>query len=135
MRAQEPRTPRPAVEEAPLVIAPGSIYRELRRAIFLVAGLFLIYRMAIPLATLLLFFLLVFILAAVLNPIAAWLQARGIRRMFGAVLVVFSLLALLAVLACLALPPMLAQISGFVRQITTGQIRLGQEYERLLRHY
>jgi hypothetical protein len=58
----------------PVVVTQGLTYRDLQRAIFLMWGLFLIWQMAGPITTLLLFFLLVFILAAVLNPVVVRLQ-------------------------------------------------------------
>ena len=64
----------------PLVVSQGLTYRDLQRTVFLTFGLILVYHLAAPLTTLLLFFLLVFILAAVINPLAVRMEQRGWPR-------------------------------------------------------
>src|SRR4051812_21380958 len=101
----------------------GMTYRDLQRAIFLVAGLFLLYQLAAPLAALLLLFLLSFILAAALNPVAVWLQRWGVPRILSAIGLVAVTIALLGVVAWLALPPLIDQVSGLIGQFHVGQLK------------
>lgn len=126
----EPSTPRPLT-----VLPPGALYREMRQVVFLVAGLILAYQLAGPISAVLLLFLMVFILAAVLNPVAAWLQSRGIPRMVSAIGLVVGLLALLALLLWLALPPVMKEVSGATQRL--GSLREGatRSYAGLLDRY
>jgi putative permease len=84
---------------APMVISQGLTYRDLQRSIFLAFALLVVWHLAEPLTTLLLFFLLVFILAAVLNPVVVKLQRRGIPRIASAVTVAVLVLAGLGLLS------------------------------------
>src|SRR5688500_985510 len=95
-RAEDRPSP-PAVAQ-PVVVSQGLTYRDLQRAVFLVFGLLLIWRMAAPLTTLILFFLLVFILAAVFNPLVVRLQRRGIPRLASALGLAVCFLTLITVL-------------------------------------
>jgi predicted PurR-regulated permease PerM len=95
---------------APVFVYQGLTYRDLQRAVFLTFGLLILYQLAAPLTTLLLFFLLVFILSAVLNPIVARLQERGVPRILSAVGLAALLLTILGLLGWLAVPPLLDEV-------------------------
>lgn len=91
-----PAQSRRRTEDARLIFESGQlypIYPELRQAMFLIAGLFLLYRMAGTITAILLLFLLVCILAAVLNPIVTKLHTWHIQWMLGALVVGALLIA------------------------------------------
>lgn len=125
----------PAGAPAPIVVTGGLTYPDLRRAVFLTFGLILVYHMAAPLTTLLLFFLLVFILAAVLNPVVVRLEKRGIPRIASAVGIAVLFMGVLALLGWLALPPLLDEAAVFVKNAPDKQARLTELYNGLLRQY
>lgn len=133
--------PVPADDDAPspgstqLQIQPGLIYRELSRVVFLVAGLFLIYRMAGPISAILLLFLLGFILAAVLNPIVVRLEAWGVPRMASAVGLVLLLIGLVALVGWLGLPPLLSELNRFLQQFDPTEVRIAVFYQELRESY
>lgn len=124
---------------APRAARSGLTYEDLQRAAFrttlLAAGLFVIYQLAAPLTTLLLFFLLVFILAAVLNPVVSRLQRRGIPRALGALCLVLLFLASVALLGWLMLPPLLEELSEFFGRLAKNPAWLTDSYQSLLRRY
>jgi predicted PurR-regulated permease PerM len=136
MSEQVPREEEPEPARAPVVVVNNAFtYRDLQRGILLTFALILIGHMAEPLTTLLLLFLLVFILAAVLNPIVAWLQARRVPRIVSAIGLVFGVLLLLVGLGWLAAPPLLDEAGKLVASLPTKQDRLVAYYEDLTTRY
>lgn len=127
----------PAAEQAPAVSKQptGLTYRDLQRTVFLAAGLFVFFYYAHELTMLLLFFLLVFILSAVLNPAVTALESRGVPRVAGAVGVFVLILAAIALVGALSLPPLLAELRGFVGNLGETQRQAEAWYEALLRQY
>jgi predicted PurR-regulated permease PerM len=109
------------------------LLRALQGAVLFAFGLFLLYRMAGPISTLLLFFLMVFILSAVLNPVVARLERRGVPRIVGALGIVLSIAAVLGVVGWLALPPLAGQIAGLFRDLPAREARLERYYLDLTR--
>jgi predicted PurR-regulated permease PerM len=93
-------------------------YRDLRRVMVLAFGLYLLLQFAEPLTTLLLSFLLVFILAAVLNPIVVAGQARGIPRIGTTLGIVVGVVALFTVLGYLMMPPLFNEVGNFVEKLS-----------------
>src|SRR5262245_11043533 len=67
-----PPAPNPDLEQ--------TIFRALRKAIFLGVGLYVLVEFLGAVTFLVLFFGLVFLMAAALNPVVAWLQRRRIPR-------------------------------------------------------
>lgn len=121
-------TPSPAALSDGSASLAGLTYRDLQRAILFAWAVFILYKAAAPAGTLLLLFLLVFILAAVLNPVVVWLQKRGVPRVAGAVLLVAGVMAALALVGTLAVPPLLDELGNFFAN-------LGGKQERLLKYY
>jgi putative permease len=121
-------------QEAPreVRLAPGSVYRELRGAVLLAAGLFLLYRMAGPVTAILLLFLIVFIVSAALNPVAAWLADRGVPRMLSAVGLVLLLCGVVTGAVWLVVPTLLEEVGRFVTDFDLGQAQLAGHYRQLL---
>jgi putative permease len=131
----------PAPNPSPVVVrtpdpqpAPeGLTYRDLQRAILFAWAIFILYQAAAPAGTLLLLFLLVFILAAVLNPVVVWLQQRGVPRVVGAVLVVLLIFGGMLFVGSLA--PLLDELGNFVANLEQKQQRLIQYYQDLTVRY
>lgn len=113
----------------------GLQYTDLRRAILFAAGLVVVYQLASPLSTLLLFFLLVFVLAAVLNPTVVWLERRHIPRPVGAIGIVVLLVAILGVVLWLAVPPMVDQVSDFFQNLGSKTDRLQSYYQETVNRF
>ncbi|MGV3720833.1 MAG: AI-2E family transporter [Actinomycetota bacterium] len=113
----------------------GLTYRDLQRAILFAWAVFILYKAAAPAGTLLLLFMLVFILAAVLNPVVVWLQQRGVPRVAGAVLLVAGVLAALGLVGTLAVPPLLEELGNFFANLGGKQERLLQYYQDLTAQY
>ena len=133
-RQEEAECPSPQAR-APMVIAQGLTYRDLQRAILLTFGLILILKFLEPLTTLLLFFLLVFILAAVLNPVVSTLQARGVPRILSAVGLAALFLGFLVLMGWLAVPPLLDQLGTFFTNLGQKQAEFKAYYDSLTQKY
>ncbi len=113
----------------------GLTYADLRRTVVLVFILLGVVTMAGPLTTLLLFFLLVFILAAVMNPVVVWLQKRGVPRLIGAIGIVVLVLAFFGTLVALMLPPLLDEGSHLFAGLDAKQQRIEGYMESTLRRF
>lgn len=120
---------------APVVVSPGLTYRDLQRSIFLAFALFVMWHLAEPLSTLLLFFLLVFILAAVLNPVVVKLQQRGIPRIASAVGIAVLVLVGLGLIGWGVWQPLLAETTRFVETLDQKQERLEGYYTQFRLQY
>jgi putative permease len=116
---------------APVVVSQGLTYRDLQRAILLTFALIAVFHMAGPLSTLLLLFLLVFILAAVLNPVVLHLERRGVPRILSAIGIATLFLGGVALLFWLASGPLTHEI-GQLRQRLEGKQLVGY-YAQLTR--
>jgi len=128
----EEATPRAV---APVVVSQGITYRDLQRAILFAFTLYLLYQAAGPVGTLLLLFLLVFILAAVLNPVVVWLNRRGWPRIFGSIAVIGLIITLVVVVGSLAVPPLLNELGSFFGNLDEKEARLVQYYNDLSARY
>lgn len=120
---------------APVVVSQGITYRDLQRSIMFAFTLFLLYQAAGPVGTLLLLFLLVFILAAVLNPVVVWLNQRRWPRIWGAITVVGLIIAIVAVVGSLVVPPLLSELGSFFGNLDQKEQRLVQYYNDLSARY
>ncbi len=113
----------------------GLTYRDLQRTVFLAAALFALWHLAEPLTTLLLFFLLVFILAAALNPVVARLEQRGVSRVVSAVGLALVFLGAVVLLGALLFPPLVDEVGRFVGSLSNRRGRLDELYQDMLRRY
>jgi putative permease len=86
-----------------------AIFRALRKAISLVVGLYLLFQFLGAVSFVVLFFGLVLLLAAVLNPVVVWLQRRRIPRPLGAVALGLLLAAMWVGVIWLVIPPLIDQ--------------------------
>jgi predicted PurR-regulated permease PerM len=93
-----------------------AIFLALRKAIFLAAGLYLLFRFLGAVTFLILFFSLILLLAAVLNPIVAWLQRRRVPRALSAILLGTIVLGGAFSAVWYGAPPLLDQGQQLVRR-------------------
>jgi predicted PurR-regulated permease PerM len=108
------------------------IFRALRKAIFLVVGLYVLFQFVEAATFLLLFFALVLLLAAVLNPVVVWLQRRRIPRPLGAVLVMAVIVGALVILLWFTVPPLIDQGQQLVTDAPSLWNSLRGRIERFL---
>jgi predicted PurR-regulated permease PerM len=132
--AHDDTRPRAAATAAPLP-AYCDLLRALQGAILFAFGLFLLYRLAGPLSTLLLSFLLVFILAAVFNPVVVWLHRRGIPRIVSAAGLALVILGGTALLGWLILPPLGKELGELFRNLPGKQERFQHYYEGVIQRF
>jgi putative permease len=92
-----------------------AIFRALRKAIFLVVGLYALFQFLEAVTFLILFFVLVFLVAAVLNPVAARLQRHGIPRPVSAAMLGLLIIGAVAAAVWFAIPPLLDEGQQLVR--------------------
>lgn len=92
-----------------------TIFRAHRKAILLVVGLYVLFQLLDAITFLLLFFGLVFLLAAVLNPAVVWLQRRRIPRPASAAVLGLLVIGAVAVTLWFAVPPLLDEGQQLVR--------------------
>lgn len=116
-------------------VVGGEMRHALRSAIWFAFGLFLLYRMAGPLSTLLLSFLLVFILAAVFNPLVVWLHRRGVPRIASAAGLAVVILGGAVLLGWLLLPPLGKEVGELFRNLPATQERLEAYYQGLIQRF
>lgn len=116
---------------------PGycELLRAMQGALLFGFGLFLLYRMAGPISTLLLLFLLVFILAAVFNPVVVWLHRRGVPRIASAAGLAALILVTLGLLAWLTVPPLAREVGDLFQNLPAKQQRVLAYYENLERRF
>lgn len=96
-------------------VLENAFYRALRKAIFLVVGLYLLFRFLDAAAFLVLFFSLVLLLGAVLNPVVAWLERRRVPRSAGAAFLGLLLLGAAAAAIWFGVPPLISQLADLAR--------------------
>lgn len=121
-----------AVEASP---AYCDMLRAMRGAILFAFGLFLIYQLAGPLSTLLLSFLLVFILAAVFNPLVVWLNRRGVPRIVSAAGLAVVIVSGTVLLGWLVLPLLGKEVGELFHNLPGKQERLQQYYESVIQRF
>src|SRR5688572_22560074 len=86
-----------------------AIFRALRRVLLLGTGFYVLLLFLDAVTFLILFFALVFLVAAALNPLVAWMQRHHIPRPAAAAAIGITFLGGLALTFWLAVPPLLEQ--------------------------
>jgi predicted PurR-regulated permease PerM len=118
--APRPASPDVCSGRAARSASAGEPRRLLGWAALLVIGALL----ARQLASTLLLFALVFLLAMVLNPVIAWLQRRGLKRGPAVALLAVTALGGLTLAAWLVVPPLLDQLQEFTAGLPAAWQRL-----------
>lgn len=109
---------------SPMLIPPPheleqAIFRALRKAIFLAVGLFVLFQFLGAVTFLVLFFSVVLLLAAALNPVVVWLQRRRIPRPASAAVLVVLVLGGVVSALWFAFPPLFRQAQELAQQVPT----------------
>lgn len=115
----------------PRAITAGDLRRVLGTAVLLIVGALLARR----LASTLLLFALVFLVAMVLNPVVVWLERRGLKRVHAVALLGVCVLGGLALAAWLAVPPLLDQLQQFTAGLPADWQRLRGRAQGWLQRY
>jgi len=85
-------------------------YRSLSRLVYLAAGLFVALWFVHQILEVILLFFFAIVFTIVLNGAVTWLERRNIRRTLASLIVFFSVLVLLALLAWMVVPKIVTQI-------------------------
>lgn len=96
--------------------------------VFVVAALWLAHETA----AVLLVFLFALVLAVVLNAPVTWLEDRGLRRVWAALLVLGAIAVLVALLAWLVAAPLIAETAGVLRQAPEYAAELRERVRELV---
>lgn len=85
-------------------------YADLRRLLGLIILLSVATILVSRLVDVILLFVVVFLLATVLNPVVMWIERRGVKRGLAVILVILALIGLLVALIWLVVPVVLRQV-------------------------
>ncbi len=110
-------------------------YRDLRRWLGLIV-LFAVLAMFVwALESVLLLFAVVFLIAMVLNPLVAALEKRGVKRVLAVALLLLAVLAVVALMLFLVVPPLLNQIGELARRAPEYAGRLRAHFDAFAQRY
>jgi predicted PurR-regulated permease PerM len=90
-------------------------YHGARRIVWLVFFLFIVWLILRTLQPVIVLFVLVFLLAMVLNPIVVWLQKHHIPRFVSVILLMLALAAVTTTIIVFAVPPLARQTQELIR--------------------
>lgn len=94
-------------------------YRSLSRLIYLAAGLFIAIWFLHEILQVILLFFFAIVFTIVLNAPVTWLEKRNIRRPIAALMVFFSVLLCLALLAWIVIPKIVIQVTVLINNLPT----------------
>ena len=94
-------------------------YRGARRIVGLVLLLLVLWMVLHALQSIVLLFALVFLVAAVLNPVVVWLEKHRIPRVAAVAIVVIALIAVVVTVVVFAIPPVATQVQGLIKSAPT----------------
>jgi len=109
-----------------------ALFRALRKAILFAAGLALLFQFLGAVTLLVLFFGLVFLLAAALNPVVAWLQRRGVPRSISAAAIGLLILGGTVAALWFGVPPLLGQVQQLLADVPGLLGGLRTQFQRFL---
>lgn len=96
-----------------------TLYRTLSRVVLLAVALFLFFWFLYQALLAVLFALVAFILALALNPPVVWLEKRGLARVWGTLLVMLTVFAVIGAVGTLVVPRLVDQLSVLVADLPT----------------
>lgn len=95
----------------------STLYTSLARALMLAAGLFILLWFLYTVLSVVLLLLFAIVLAIIINAPVTWLEKKGIRRLWGS-LIVFALITLgVAVLSWLIVPKIVEQVTLLIKNL------------------
>jgi putative permease len=109
--------------------------RNRSRAVWLAAGIFLLFWFAKQAIPILMAFFLSLILAIVINGPVTWMEKRGLSRGWGTLIASFWGLAALGLALVLVVPVVIEQGTALVAQVPNLIAGFEQRFARLLNHY
>jgi putative permease len=110
-------------------------YRSLSRLVYLAAGLFVaLWFIHLTLQVILIVFFAI-VLTIVLNAAVTWLETKKVRRTIASLIVFFSVLLFLALLAWMVVPKMVTQIELLVTNLPEYLTNLNQRIAKWLGDY
>jgi predicted PurR-regulated permease PerM len=94
--------------------------RSMVMVLALVTGVWLAYQLWVGALIL----VMALVLAGTFNPVIEWLEARGVRRIYGMLLLFLTLLTLTAAVLFLTLPPLVEQVTQMIADAPATRRRL-----------
>jgi Predicted permease len=110
-------------------------YADLTRWFVIVALVALAVTVAIAIKETLLLFAIAFLIAMVLNPAVTLLERRGLQRGFAVGFLIVGLLAILALVVFLVVPPFFEQLQQLIEQIPGEWSRLYEQIQGWIKTY
>ena len=110
-------------------------YYGVRRIVWLVFLLVILWLVLRALRDVILLFALVFLLAMVLNPIVIFLEKRRLPRFASVILLMLTLIAITATIVVFAIPPLARQTQELVRSAPTVWQGISSRIESVTRNY
>jgi predicted PurR-regulated permease PerM len=110
-------------------------YHGAWRIVWLVFLLVVVWFILRALEPVILLFVLVFLLAMVLNPIVVWLQKRRVPRFVSVILLMLALIAITATIIIFAIPPLARQTQELVRSAPEVWQGIRVRIESITRNY
>src|SRR3954465_9112011 len=110
-------------------------YHGARRIVWLIFLLFVVWLILRALEPIILLFVLVFLLAMVLNPIVVWLEKHRVPRFAGVILTILALMAITATILLFAIPPLSRQLQELVRSMPLMAQGIRVRIESLAQNY
>jgi predicted PurR-regulated permease PerM len=112
-----------------------AIFRALRKTLLLTVGVYLLFQFLGAVTFLILFFSVVLLLAAALNPAVAWLQKRRVPRAVSAAVLALAVLGGLIAGLSFAIPPLVGQGREFAEHAPELYNNLHDRLHHVLRHF
>src|SRR5436305_9631955 len=110
-------------------------YYGASRLVWLIFFLFIVWLILRALQPVILLFVLVFLIAMVLNPIVVWLHKHGVPRFASVILLMLALIALATTIIVFAIPPLTSQMQELLRSAPKLAQGLQTRVESLTRSY
>ncbi len=112
-----------------------AIFRALRKAILFAVGLYILFRFLDAVTFLVLFFGLVLLLAAALNPVVAWLGRLRVPRPVSAALIGLLFIGGIGVALWIAVPPLIDQSRALTADAPTLWNTLRERFDAYMAQY
>ena len=117
---------------APAIESRPANYEDLRRFLFLILAFAGVAYLVASLGQLVMLFVVVFFLAAVLNPVVVWLEKRRLPRGIAVALVMLGLIGVLVGVGFLVVPPIIEQSSELAKNSQTYSRNIALQLQTVL---
>lgn len=113
----------------------SSLWVVLRRTVYLVFGLIILFWFLSTVKVVLVLFWTAFIFTIALNPVVDWLERHGISRLIGTLLTVAAVFIFIAFLFWLVVPRLVAELANLVQQLPSYFSQLSDRLFGWLENY